>query len=390
MSLLFGGGRDTRNISTEKDLEQFRRYCQSGYKFIPKAENYNLEKLFVIFRHGARAPTRNLTRAWEGQECMSCNLNNSMISDCKRKECSEGDLTYRGFKQMDTLGKFIKNNYKSLLFDKKIEQGSIKMRATKVPRTHSSLAGVIRGLTGDTVLQNVEIPVSDDTLLNTLGCTSQKEKEDVTAFFDKPNIIQDNHAFNRHPRPQERVDHYYTSLCSRVQVDCKELNCDIKSVEEHIKAANDAWEYLANIGGSTDERRKTTFGRFARDLLLDIGEEKYIFLYSAHDSSMSAVLTGLDTGISEWPSYASALFIEVWCNMGKQYVRMVFNDRVVRPKSFPSDYIPIREFMGFLKKTIPSAPDKNPEKPDSKDTRDDTDTEEKIEKNEGAAKTNPA
>lgn len=383
MSFLFDGRWNTRNISTEKDLEPFRRYCQSGYKFIPKVENYNLEKLFVIFRHGARTPTRNLTRTWDSQECMPCSLNNATISDCKRKECSEGDLTHRGFMQMITLGKFIKNNYKSLLFDKKIEQKNIEMRATKIPRTHSSLAGVVRGLTGDTVVENVEIPKSNDTLLNTLGCTTQKEREDVMAFFDKPNIVQDSQVFSRHPKPQERADHYYTSLCSRVPVDCRELNCDIKSVEEHIKAANDAWAYMVSIGNNTEEKRKSVFGRFARDMLLDIGKEKHIFLYSAHDSSIGAILTGFDTGISEWPSYASALFIEIWCNTGKQYVRMVFNDRVIKPKSFSDEYIPIRDFMELLKKVIPDAPNKNP---DAKGTKNDGGTERKIEKKEEVEK----
>ncbi|ADM11776.1 acid phosphatase precursor [Encephalitozoon intestinalis ATCC 50506] len=356
ISFLLRSVRSTKNIALEKSLTPFRRYCQSGYKFPEKAENYNLEKLFVIFRHGARAPVRNLTREWDNQECMPCNFNDNVISDCKRKKCSEGDLTHRGFAQMITLGKFIKKIYKPLLFDKQVKMENIKMRATKIPRTHSSLAGVIRGLTGDTEIGNVEVPQKDDSLLNTLGCASTKEREDVTRLFDKPSIVQDNQTFSRHPKPQERADHYYTSLCSRVNVDCAELNCNIKNVEDHMKSANDAWTYMATIGSKNVENRKRLFGRFARDLLIDIGEEKQILLYSAHDSSMSAILVGLETDVLEWPSYASALFIEIWCNTGKQYVRMVFNNRVVKPKSFLDDYIPIRDFMELIKSSSASNP----------------------------------
>ncbi|CAD25550.3 ACID PHOSPHATASE PRECURSOR [Encephalitozoon cuniculi GB-M1] len=365
MSFLFEGFWDTKNIGLEKDLKPFRRYCQSAYKFVPKAENYNLEKLFVIFRHGARTPVRNLARMWDSQECMRCSFDNGTILNCERKGCGEGDLTYRGFEQMVTLGRFIKKNYKPLLFDKKIKKENIKMRATKIPRTHSSLAGVMKGLTGDTVVENVEVPENNDTLLNMLGCKTQKDRDDVTKLFDRPSIVQDNQVFTRHPKPQERADHYYACLCSRINIDCKELNCEIQSIADHMKAANDAWTYMVNIGAKDEEGRKSLLGRFARDLLLDIGEEKQILLYSAHDSSISAILAGLDTGISEWPSYASALFIEIWCNTGKQYVRMVFNSRVIKPKSFYDDYIPVRDFMGLLKSITSDASDKNSKKSDT-------------------------
>lgn len=385
MSLLFGDTWDTRDISLEKDLKEFRTYCHSAYQFMPKMENYNLEKLLVVFRHGARAPVRNLTKAWRSQACVACSLSGNTISDCQRKECSEGELTRRGFDQMVGLGKFIKQSYKSLLFDRRIRKENIKMRATKIPRTHSSLAGVVKGLTGDTVVENVEIPKDNDTLLNTLGCTSAQDREDATRLFDKPSISQDSKDFPLHQKPQERADHYYASLCSRVAVDCKELNCETEAVVDHIKAANDVWALIAGIGARGKESRRAVFGRFAKDLLADIGEDKQILLYSAHDSSVGAILAGLDTGVTEWPSYASALFVEIWCNTGKQYVRLVLNNKVLKPRASPNEYIPIRDFIALLKDIMPPTPARARRNPAVKAT------EKDIEPGQGASgkATNP-
>lgn len=364
MNFLFGSlwRSKTKRITRWKELKPFQDYCQSGYRFLPKMENYNLEKIMVVFRHGARAPTRNMPDEWRSQNCMSCMLKGSMISSCQKKECSEGELTYRGFEQMVGLGRFIKKSYKALLFDKEIKQSNIKMRATRIPRTQASLAGVIKGLIGDTTLKNVKIPQEDDSLIVNVRCAIPEEKQNRTALFNKPEIVQDSKILKSHPGPLERADQYYTSMCSGVSIDCKELSCVVGNVVDHMKAANDNWMRTVSLGSRDRQTRRKVFGRFARDLLLDMGEDKQILLYSAHDSSISAILAGLDTGVAEWPSYASAFFIEIWCNTGKQYVRLVLNGRVVKPREFPEEYIPIKRFVRILGTISPPPPKKkNPE-----------------------------
>lgn len=348
MSFLFGSLWDSKDISREQDLLPFRRYCTSGYEFHPKMENYNLEKLLVMFRHGARAPTKNVTRFWKDRKCMSCiySKDENKISDCQKKDCGEGDLTTRGFDQMVGLGRFIRSNYKPLLFDSRIRGENLKTRATKAPRTHASLAGVIKGLTGDTIVENVEVP-ENDSLKASMTCSLPK-KGDID-LLDTQEFMQDNNTFGRsHPRPSERIDHYYASMCSAVKIDCKELSCEIDKIVRYMSAGNDKWRYLAGLASRGRRSRRLVFGDFARELRRDMSEQKQILLYSAHDSSLTAILAGLGIPMDEWPSYASALFIEVWCNGGKQFVRLVLNDRVVRPSEFATEYIPMRSFINLL------------------------------------------
>lgn len=361
LSSMFGDLWETKRIDKAKELARFHSYCLSEYKFVPKMENYNLEKLLVVFRHGARAPIRNISRQWRTQRCMGCGFKEGAISGCREKECSDGDLTYMGFEQMKALGGFIREKYKPLLFDNKIKKSNIKMRVTKIPRTHASLAGVVMGLTGDTILEDVKMPEESDSLAMGLGAVVPRCKGENISSFSSSMITRDNEAFKTHSRPQERADHYYTSMCSGVNVDCKELNCEVDNVFEHMRAANENWTKLADLAAKDEDSRRSVFGIFARDLLFDIGEDREMLLYSAHDSSLTAILAGLNTGITEWPSYASALFVEIWCKTGKQYVRLVLNNRVIKPRTFSANYIPIREFIRLLGDMASSVPrsDKN-------------------------------
>ncbi|KAH9411893.1 putative histidine acid phosphatase [Ordospora pajunii] len=347
-SLLMNGLSDKMYISREEELKPYLEHCKTEYEFIPKIDNYNLEKLLVVFRHGARAPLDNVSEPWKDHSCVVCETAQGTISKCNTKKCSDGELTQRGFRQMTDLGRFIRKTYKHLLVDKEIKPEHIKARATRIPRTQSSLAGVIEGLTGSKKVNKVYIPGANDSLMNTFGCVTSDEKMEARKLFQKANILLDNEKYVYHSLPQYRADHYYTSFCSGVVLDCKELNCNISSVVDHMNAANKVWERMAVSVSKDKASRQYAFKGFARDLLSDIGEKKYIVLYSAHDSSLGSIISGLDTGISKWPSYASALFIELWCNMGRQYVRMVLNNKVIKPRIFADDYIPIEEFMNFL------------------------------------------
>ncbi|KHN69277.1 histidine acid phosphatase [Ordospora colligata] len=365
-SFLISELSDKMYISRKEELRPYLEHCKTEYEFIPKIDDYNLEKLLVVFRHGARAPLKNISAPWKDHSCVACETEQGAISNCKTKKCSEdGELTERGFLQMTDLGRFIKKTYKRFLVDKEIELEHIKARATKIPRTQSSLAGVIKGLTGSKQVSNVYIPDSDDSLMNKFGCVTPDEKTEAKKLFQKTSILLDNEKYVYHPKPQYRADNYYASLCSGVELDCKELNCNINSVVDHMDAANKVWERMAVSGSKDKASRQAVFKDFAKDLLSDIDEKKYIVLYSAHDSSLGSIMSGLDTGISKWPSYASALFIELWCNMGEQYIRMVLNNKVIKPRTFADDYIPINEFISFLNDISSIGKKQGPENPNT-------------------------
>jgi 2-phosphoxylose phosphatase len=344
---LFGGG-DKQKIGKMGALKPYKGYCQAEYKFFPKRENYNLEKLFVVFRHGERVPLHKVDGEWKSAKCRSCSLSKGAVDQCKKVSCSNGLLTSKGSSQAKSLGKFIKKNYEKLLFDKKISINEVKLRSTNTSRTLASLAGVMKGLVGEEKAANVDVGSSKDSLRKSLSDALTESNEDLLDFFNKPMISRDSERFKKYCGPEGRLDHYLCAMCTNTKINCKELNCDEPTIAEHLKSGMEGWSYLIHLASQNDEAKKRAFGDFAKDLLCDLGGDALLSLYAAHDTSLAAILAGLDTGIGEWPPFASALFIEIWCHGGKQTVRLVFNNRVIKPSTAIDDFVPIKDFIDIL------------------------------------------
>ncbi|EOB12862.1 Acid phosphatase-like protein 2, partial [Nosema bombycis CQ1] len=234
-----------------KDLKEDMGYCQAKYQFFPKKENFNLERVVVIFRHGDRSPMKNNNDEWKKKTCVECPMNGNTITECRNKKCENGELTTKG----------------------------------KDPK-----------------------------------------------------------------RISEKADEIRCSMCNSVSVTCADEDCQNDTLPEIVKLSNSMWKKQVQAVVASDLGKKIIFGRFARDLLEILSSNKLMYLVSAHDGTLSMILSSLSDESYAWPPYASALFIEVWCKYGKQFVRLVYNDKKVEFTEKPGEYIPINEFTSYLER----------------------------------------
>ncbi|KRH93955.1 Lysosomal & prostatic acid phosphatase, partial [Pseudoloma neurophilia] len=136
----------TFSLHDKKPLKKYLPYCQAFHNHIPQKNGMQFLKLIVIHRHGDRTPMKTLTKI--NDNCINCNIKRKLkdlykIEGCFLEKCIDGALTKKGYKQMINLGKFIKENY---FKNEKISMNDLTLRATLVPRTHSSLNGLVTGL----------------------------------------------------------------------------------------------------------------------------------------------------------------------------------------------------------------------------------------------------
>lgn len=390
-----------------EDFYRYKEYCDAVYKHIPQKKDLTLVKLIVVHRHGDRAPVKcKESSMWPNEDCIKCSYKNFSIKDCKKKNCREGELTSKGYQQMVRLGEFIKNEYADLLDDasgndKKVQKRkklkkesvewinpellekpgddknennesgsikkeeikkaktnpadknakkqikSIKLRATEVGRTHSSLAGVYKGLTGEEEVPNVYIPkATSDSLINQKNCNALNTilNRNITNWFKEvePNSIDPK-------QPQIMTDIYMTHICNHVDLNCKNISCDPDVIMKYIKAGLATWRSQTDVTYKNEKVLKLAFGRFAKELLDMMMDDTKLFIISAHDGSLSIILSGLKTAAREHPPYASAIFIELWKG-DEYYVRILFNKSVCQTGIDDSTNIPLKKFIQYLYK----------------------------------------
>jgi hypothetical protein len=334
-----------------KDLKEDMGYCQAKYQFFPKKENFNLERVVVIFRHGDRSPMKNNNDEWKKKTCVECPMNGNTITECRNKKCENGELTTKGSKQAKELGNFIKKYYKPLLFDKNIVVNDIGFRATSIKRTHSTLWHVMSGLANTKTISGVNIKKENDGLLRPKNCGFLDTQFAQNACIYEPLNNKLYSELTEDPkRISEKADEIRCSMCNSVSVTCADEDCQNDTLPEIVKLSNSMWKKQVQAVVASDLGKKIIFGRFAKDLLEILSSNKLMYLVSAHDGTLSMILSSLSDESYAWPPYASALFIEVWCKYGKQFVRLVYNDKKVEFTEKPGEYIPINQFTNYLER----------------------------------------
>ncbi|KAJ9090339.1 hypothetical protein DSO57_1003462 [Entomophthora muscae] len=78
------------------------------------------------------------------------------------------------------------------------------------------------------------------------------------------------------------------------------------------------------------------------------------FYTSAHDASISALLSSLDIGITGTPPYASNFIIELWAKRGRgsglsNAVRFIYNGKYVHPSWCNRSYCSARTLLSYLR-----------------------------------------
>ncbi|KAM0688247.1 hypothetical protein COBT_000495 [Conglomerata obtusa] len=323
-------------------LVKYKDYCESTYKRITQHKNYKLNKLIVFHRHGDRASLNVEYSSWKDEHCITCKFDDRTISNCTENKCKDGNLSVKGYNQMVQLGQFIKKNYSEL------DQKTIYKRCTYIERTQSSLHGVLYGLTGEKLFKDVITKkVVDDGLLIPKDCVYLTEKvlNQVSDFFG--SIIAKDERL-KSELPQRRADIYLTSLCNDIILDCSLINCDEDIINEYVNMSFEAWEGQAKIFKNDEYVLKLTFGRFVDELKTIIYGEDDINLISVHDSTLTMILAGMGADKEGHPPYASALFLEIWSDYEQKYLRVVYNDKILKTTIDDSVNIPLKKFIEYL------------------------------------------
>ncbi|KAF7683259.1 putative acid phosphatase 5 [Astathelohania contejeani] len=338
---------DAKILGNIPRLKIFKKYCESDYSPVPQKNNLKLSKVIVIHRHGDRTPIEMVGREWEQIKCVRCKLTGDMLDQCTIQACKNGELTAKGYQQMQELGKYIKKEYGKKL---KFTLDNIKLRATAVGRTHASLHGVLVGLADILKLNNVDVNRnSGDSLLNPRKC-----RKLLTPMEPQLNVLSDGIPGDKKEfeniSPSRKTDIYLTHICNDVDLNCNNLNCDEKLIEKYIKLSLDTWRSESEMAIRNESILKILFGRFARDLLIYLEDtDKKLYIISAHDGSLANILIGLGTSVVDHPPYASAIFLELWENKKEKFIRVLFNNRVCQTTIDESTNIPLTKFKNYLK-----------------------------------------
>ena len=326
--------------------ENFLWYCGSRYQKVSQDPKLEIEKVIVIHRHGDRAPVMLNKSRWFESDCVRCSYDSDTgtISSCAKKKCSAGDLTVKGYTQMHALGRFIKDTYGELLGKGKAENKEVALRATASSRTHSSLFGLINGISKTDAIKNVCIR-ENDSLLSPASCPRLRNFASTRnkRFFS--NLIRKECEID----PAKIADNYWTHLCNEIDMNCDIIGCDEKVIFQHLNASSSSWHDQSRKAQKDQKMMKILFGRIAKDLLDILQGNRYVHILSAHDGTLSSILIGLATNIYGRPPYGSSIFIEQWTDSeSERFVRVIYNDRTCRTTIDEHMNIPRDKFMAHL------------------------------------------
>lgn len=335
-------------ISASSKTKKFNWYCGvNSYSRKYQNPNYSIEKVIVIYRHGDRTPVAMNKSKWSERMCVSCEYGNDRrsIGPCAEKKCESGDLTVKGYEQLNKLGKFIKDQYGMLLGEAGDNIYGVEMRATLALRTHSSLFGLVNGIKKVNRLENVHIP-TDDSLIIPENC----RRLDEVMKAQGRDLYKGISTSKGSTDPVKIADNYWTHMCNDVAINCDELDCSEKTIWKYLNASTRVWNEQIKVVDENESLLKILFGKFANELAEIIGNDTHMHIYSAHDGSLSSVLVGLGARVYERPPYASAIFIERWAGKNKnKFVRVVYNGRVCKTLIDEDTNIPLDKFLKYIK-----------------------------------------
>ncbi|KAF7702685.1 Counting factor 60 [Cucumispora dikerogammari] len=355
---------------------EYKRYCESKFSNNPQ-ENMKLKKILVINRHGDRMPINYEHRdLFSFISCVSCIEENCSIGVCK-----EGQLTEKGYEQMESLGKHISEEYQEILID--IKEKDISLRTTVIERTQSSLNGILKGLkrgliaSGTKILFEPEIKIEliqnlDEYTVSNGASLIDEAISDIYPLVTNlvtiesltPSAEIDSLLYLKPckatakilakdlkmPTIKENVDETLVALCNNIYEPCEKYNCDEDYKNKTIKQYFDAWKLHSLAIKENNFLAKIYFGRFAKELLDFINDSKKMSINSSHDNSISLILSGLKTNFVEKPPLGSAIFLEIWADSeNNEFLRIIFNNKILKSDIFDGINIPIRVVKEYAK-----------------------------------------
>ncbi|KAI5148940.1 2-phosphoxylose phosphatase [Enteropsectra breve] len=323
-------------ISNEDTLKRYKPYCGPSYKYTPA--EHKLKKLIAIFRHGDRAPLKSVSKEWEKRLCKECT-----DGKCKNVQCNSGLLSQKGYTQAVKLGEFINKHYLSQL------DASSKIDAyhTPVNRTLSTLLGVLEGMKRE----NTHTEEKNELILN----------KNNAALRDY--IIKSDESVRKSsevPVDYPVFDGYMANFCNDISVNCNSYNCETAQIDNILKLEMLGYQNLMKNFQKSFLLNSISFAPFAVELEGLMEKSSPVVLMSAHDSSISRILNGLNIKDFDIPPYAASLFIEILADKNKNdVVRISYNDEVVEFGLKKEKEMTMSDFKNYIRMFSSSEPEIN-------------------------------
>ncbi|XP_051168250.1 venom acid phosphatase Acph-1-like [Leptopilina boulardi] len=320
-------------------------------------EKETLKLVSVVFRHGDRTPIVPVEQ-----------YPNDPYKDYTYGNQNHSVLTESGKWRAYKLGEFLKNNYRTFL-DSTPE--SVEARCTDVNRTKESLNFVLKALYPNFVIPKITNPIFNDSLLLPQMC--KKFIIDYLKLSKSPNVMKeiielDDFMKNlslltgKTIRTFSDIHLIYTTLENE-----KFLNFTLPSWTEDLFPDGNILKGAAlqyKLLNYNENLKEQSGGILIRKFIDDMLSVKYgtmkkkLFLYSAHDITVVAVLQALGVYFPHVPKFSSAVILELHEIIGNYFVKVVHYLGVPGEKvelKIPNCKImcPLDKFTRLMKNVLP-------------------------------------
>ncbi|XP_054751654.2 lysophosphatidic acid phosphatase type 6-like [Lytechinus pictus] len=369
---------------------------------IPLVTRDDLELKFVqiLFRHGARTPLgsgcipKSEQSVWdkdtlfqgEADLCIDYKVRaldgrpqpEWKIEQYYRKAplkggSFKGQLTAKGMKQANDLGKELRRHYMEKLgfLPKEFNPQLVYTRSTNINRTLQSLGCLLGGLYGDTISAK-ELPVTfyvDEGMEEILypnrqrcGQLSHHHKSVFTDMFWVPEMGQtfDQVATILDLSDEEKKKLDFVNLRDEVTArleHCKEVPDFVMNVVDVIEKNATIFMKFAIEGGNPSERNLIRFSagptmHYIAETI-DAANKKEIpyklHLNSCHDTTLMTVLLALEVFDDIWPPLTASIIFELYEDKaGNAFVRILYKNKEQRICQSKETLLPFEKFKQLI------------------------------------------
>ncbi|KAJ9090329.1 hypothetical protein DSO57_1003453 [Entomophthora muscae] len=357
-------------------------YCSASFPSTDTytgLENYELISVHLMTRHGDRAPITKFPTGSEESSgpatrwvCSPGDISNSSVTfqgmssikDIRFEEggvCSKDHLTDKGIHQLAQLGKELRQIYKAQLAD------GVFVNTTWTQRTYWSAVALMSGLLDSKHPKFVihSKPLKKDGLIHLYDkCRLGKH---LSEEFIKTNEFQSANAFlvkvandyglkfRDHPLAA------YLAVDNLRCLDCHQMSLPSSKPDKSTiyKATDEFIKAMFFPASSSAQLHRMLIGTYLKDLKQQLQHPRKetmprFFYTSAHDVSISALLSSLNFTSTGTPPYASNFITELWAKKSNcrsrrnsKHVRFLYNGKVVSPP-WCQAVCPLETFLNYI------------------------------------------
>ncbi|XP_014616757.1 PREDICTED: venom acid phosphatase Acph-1-like [Polistes canadensis] len=348
-----------------------------SYYFIYKPNEFSLELVQVLFRHGERAPL--------AKEMYP----NDPHHGSSYEPWGVAQLTNEGKMREYSIGKMLRQRYNDFLGDL-YHPKDVYARSTDIDRTKMSLQLVLAGLYPPSDKQNWNpdlpwlaipthyAPERVDNLLRPQACPMYEEAleevRQLKEIRDKSEVYTDvlKYLTNETGMNVKTLTAAYEIFNLLAAQKAMNLTLPEWCTENIYKKMEDIVFLEYEIRSYTATLKRLTGGMLIRQFIENMNitrnkreNPRKIYLYSGHEINIAAFTRAHDIHIPKLPSYGSTIIVEKLRNIeGKLFIKMLLwtgvSEQLITLKLKNCDEIcPIDTYLDIVKDVIPSDDDIN-------------------------------